>query len=96
MANNFLYEQKPGVQQSDTYSFYSKQSKMSENSKIKQNIDDVGKYDPYKIRLQQDRLGEKEKARLEALLSEIDDNLDELMKEKAEYYRQGLKVDSKS
>jgi ElaB/YqjD/DUF883 family membrane-anchored ribosome-binding protein len=41
-------------------------------------------------------LDPKAKARLETLLKEIEDNIDELMKEKAEYAKQGMKGDTKS
>jgi hypothetical protein len=46
---------------------------------------DAANYDPFKIKLLQDRLDDKAKARLATLLDDIDENMDELMKEKAEY-----------
>lgn len=48
-------------------------------------------HDPTRIKLLQDRLDPKGKARLEQLLQEIDDNMDELMKEKSEYHKMGMK-----
>ena len=66
-------------------------SKMSGMSKIQQNKLEAGKHDPFKIRLLQDRLDEKGKARLAQLLKEIDDNIDELRKEKEEYFKHGVK-----
>lgn len=64
---------------------------MSENSRIKKNIELAGKYDPTKIKLLQDRLDPKAKARLESLLSDIDENMDSIMKEKDEYSKSGMK-----
>jgi hypothetical protein len=52
---------------------------MSNNSRISKNKQEAGKFDPYKIRLLQDRLDAKEKARLDFMLKEIDENMDELM-----------------
>ena len=76
---------------------YSKTSKTSTmTSKVRQNRDNVGEYDPYKVKLMQDRLNPDEKERLQSLLQDIDDNLDQLMKEKAEYHKAALKSDSKS
>lgn len=88
MANNFLEEDKrPSFDplQSEVQSNYSKTSTVT--SKIKENIENVGKYDPYKIKLMQDRLNPNEKARLNEMLNEIDENLEEIMKEKAEYHK---------
>ena len=64
----------------------------STTSKILENKGRASQYDPYKIKLLQDRLSSPEKARLSALLQEIDDNYDALMKEKADYHKQGMKV----
>lgn len=64
---------------------------MSGTSRIQQNKISAAKYDPHRIKLLQDRLDEKSKARLAALLKDIDDNMDELMKEKAEYAKWGMK-----
>lgn len=70
-------------------------SQMSENSKmqdkIRQNKVEAARHDPRRIKLLQDRLNEKGKARLEQLLKDIDDNMEELMREKAEYHKQGMK-----
>ena len=44
----------------------------------------------------QDKLDPKAKARLATLLSEIDQNMEELMKEKSEYAKSGMKGDTKS
>lgn len=68
----------------------------SVSSKIQQNKLSQAKYDPFKIKLLQDKLDPKAKARLETLLQEIDDNMDELLKEKADYAKQGMKGDTKS
>ena len=94
MANNFLtddYPKSSGAQSEagDNQSSFSKQSSMT--SKIRQNIDNVGAYDPTRIKLLQDRLGDREKARLNEMLSEIDENLEDLMREKEDYHRQALK-----
>ena len=62
-------------------------SNASNLSKIQQNKIAAGKHDPFKIKLLQDKLDEKGKARLAQLLKEIDDNIDELMKEKEEYFK---------
>ena len=64
---------------------------MSDNSKIRKNIELAGKHDPTKIKLLQDRLDPKSKARLENLLNDIDENMDEIMKEKEEYSKSGMK-----
>lgn len=72
----------------DAQSQYSKNSKASDKSRIQQNIAGASKYDHLKVKLLQDRLNEKEKARLESLLKEIEDNLDGLMQEKQEYHKQ--------
>ena len=63
-------------------------------TKIHQNKIYAGKHDPFKIKLLQDRLDEKGKARLAQLLKEIDDNIDELRKEKEEYFKHGGKSTS--
>ena len=91
-ADNFL-QNKPTYQGEDTKSLggSSNMSKMSGMSKIQQNKLEAGKHDPFKIRLLQDRLDEKGKARLAQLLKEIDDNIDELRKEKEEYFKHGVK-----
>lgn len=65
---------------------------MSQQDKILKNKIEAGSYNPQKIKLLQDRLDEKGKSRLEALLRDIDDNMDDLLKEKAEYTKQGLKT----
>lgn len=77
---------------SDQSNGKSSKSVMSENSRIRQNKIEAGRHDPYRVKLLQDRLDGKGKARLEQLLNEIDDNMDELMKEKAEYHKQGMKT----
>lgn len=83
-ADNFLSE-------GDTFSKKSGRSGRSgvstTSSKIFENKTNASKYDPFRIKLLQDRLNEKEKARLGALLKEIDDNIDQLMKEKADYHK---------
>ena len=66
-------------------------SQMSDNSRIRKNIGLAGKHDPTKIKLLQDKLDPKAKARLESLLDEIDENMDSLMKEKEEYSKSGMK-----
>jgi len=58
-------------------------------SKIRENINSQGKHDMYKVKLLQDKLNEREKNRLDSLLGDIDDNLDEILKEKNEYYKKG-------
>ena len=92
-ADGFLTGQQvyePGFDaKSDQSNGKSVNSSMSENSKIRQNKIEAGRHDPYRVKLLQDRLDAKGKARLEQLLKEIDDNIDELMKEKAEYHKQG-------
>ena len=65
---------------------------MSQQDKILKNKIEAGSYNPQKIKLLQDRLDEKGKSRLEALLRDIDDNMDDLLKEKAEYTKQGLRT----
>ena len=42
----------------------------------------------------QDKLDPKAKARLATLLTEIDENMADLMKEKSEYAKQGMKGDT--
>jgi hypothetical protein len=71
-------------------------SSASRADKIKFNKENVGKYDPLKVRLLQDRLDDRQKDRLESLLDDIEQNWDEIMKEKAEYAKQGMKADTKS
>lgn len=61
-------------------------------SKIDENKSKASKYDPFKIKLLQDRLSSPQKARLATLLQEIEDNYDALMKEKAEYHKYGMKA----
>lgn len=59
----------------------------------------AGQHDPTRIKLLQDRLDDKGRARLQSLLDDIDENLDEIMKDKAEYSRSGMQgggFDSKS
>lgn len=89
-ADNFL-QNKPTYQGEDTKSVgeSSNMSKMSGMSRIQQNKLEAGKHDPFKIKLLQDRLDDKGKARLAQLLKEIDDNIDELKKEKEEYFKHG-------
>ena len=99
-ADNFL-QNKPTYSGDETKSLGggSNVSGASNMSKIKENKILAGKHDPFKIKLLQDRLDEKGKARLAQLLKEIDDNIDELMKEKEEYFKQGTKagyMDTKS
>lgn len=81
---------------SDAHSSYSKTSKATDKSRIHSNIAGASKYNPLKIKLLQDRLNDTEKQRLNSLLQEIEDNLDDLMKEKQEYHRQQLKGDTRS
>ena len=87
-AENFLSE-------GDTFSKKSGKSGRSNisstTSRLQENKIKASKYDPFRIKLLQDRLNEKEKSRLQALLKEIDDNIDQLMKEKADYHKQGMK-----
>lgn len=87
-ADNFLSE--------DTQSRRSGKSMRSgissTTSKIHDNKANASKFDPFKIKLLQDRLSSPEKARLATLLQEIDENYDALMKEKAEYHRHGMKA----
>ena len=93
MADNFLSgnEHPRPSSEAQSQSGYSTNSKLSDTSKIHQNITTAGKHDPFKIKLLQDRLDDKAKARLATMLTEIDDNLDDLMQEKAEYHKQGMK-----
>ena len=63
----------------------SMRSNASDRSKIIENKRGAGSYNPYKIKLLQDRLDEKGKSRLADMLKEIDETLPELMKEKNEY-----------
>jgi len=77
-------------------------SNASNLSRVQENIQNVGKHDPYRIKLLQDKLDDRGKARLAKLLEEIDENIDGLMEEKKEYYKHGAKstaggfVDGKS
>ena len=65
MANNFLEDDTRKRPQSDTHSMYSKMSgKSTMSSKVRDNKNKVGEYDPYKVKLMQDRLSVKEKERL--------------------------------
>ena len=48
----------------------------STSSKIFENKLNAAQHDPFRIKLLQDRLNTREKSRLEALLKEIDDNMD--------------------
>ena len=88
-ADNFLSE---GDTQSRRSGKSMRSGVSSTTSKILENKGRASQYDPYKIKLLQDRLSSPEKARLSALLQEIDDNYDALMKEKADYHKQGMKV----
>ena len=75
---------------SDTQSINSKTTTGSKmGSKIRENINSQGKHDPFKIKLLQDRLSDKEKSRLDSLLNDIDENLEDILKEKNEYYKKG-------
>lgn len=53
----------------------SMRSNVSGSSKILENKREASNYNPYKIKLLQDRLDEKGKARLAEMLQEIDENL---------------------
>lgn len=88
-ADNFLSE---GDTQSRKSGKSMRSGISSTTSKIHENKSNASKYDPFKIKLLQDRLSSPEKARLATLLKEIDDNYDALMKEKAEYHRHGMKA----
>lgn len=91
-AEDFL-DGKPTYNGPDARSSYgeSNVSGMTDNSIIRRNRLEQGRHDPTKIKLLQDRLDEKGKARLAQLLLEIDENMDDLMKEKAEYAKQGMR-----
>ena len=52
---------------------------MTDNSIIRRNRLEQGRHDPTKIKLLQDRLDEKGKARLAQLLLEIDENDKEIL-----------------
>lgn len=92
MADDFLNDKKPTYKDDlKSESGKSNFSQMSDNSKIRKNIELAGKHDPTKIKLLQDRLDPKSKARLENLLNDIDENMDEIMKEKEEYSKSGMK-----
>jgi hypothetical protein len=95
-ADGFLTDETPQGVGFDTKSEHSTgkstMTAMSQNSVIRQNKLDAGRHDPYRVKLLQDRLDAKGKARLEHMLNEIDDHMDELMKEKAEYAKQGMKT----
>ena len=65
-------------------------SKNSAISKIQENKLLAANYDPTKIKLLQDKLSDKERERLANLLKEIDDNIDDLKREKEEYFKQQL------
>lgn len=69
----------------DTASVKSDASKAS--SKIRENRQATKNYNPHKVKLLQDRLDEKGKARLAELLKEIDDDLPRIMKDKEQYYK---------
>lgn len=65
MADDFLNDKKPTYKEDlKSESGKSNYSQMSENSKIRKNIELAGKHDPTKIKLLQDRLDPKSKARL--------------------------------
>ena len=87
-ADNFLSE---GDAMSKKSGRSGRSGASSTTSKVFENKIQASKHDPYRIKLLQDRLNEQEKRRLEALLKEIDDDMDQLMKEKAEYHKQGMK-----
>ena len=82
-ADDFLAEDRLG--ETKSVSGATDRSNMSTNSKVLENKREAGKWNPYKIKLLQDRLDEKGKSRLAEMLKDIDENLPELMKEKNEY-----------
>lgn len=57
------------------------------SSKILENKRAAKGYNPYKVKLLQDKLDAKGKERLAELMAEIDSDLPNLMKEKQEYYK---------
>ena len=62
-------------------------SKLSDKSKISINKRNVGKYGNLMKQRAIDRLDPESRARLEAMVKEIDDNLEELQQEKDEYFK---------
>ena len=62
-------------------------SKLSDKSMISINRRNVGKYGKMMKQRQVDRLDPESRAKLEAMVKEIDDNLEELQKEKEEYFK---------
>ena len=87
-ADEFLAEDKLGETKSVSGATdRSMRSNASTTSKVLENKREAGKYNPFKIKLLQDRLDEKGKARLAEMLKDIDENLPQLMKEKQEYHK---------
>jgi len=80
MAEDFLQEAKLG-DETKSIGIKSKRSTTS-SSKVIQNKYNAFKYDPLKVKLLQDKLSVTEKERLEAMLKDIEENLDEIKKEK--------------
>ena len=62
-------------------------STLSNKSKVSINKHNVGKYGKMLKQRNVDRLDPESRARLEAMVKEIDDNLEELVREKEEYYK---------
>ena len=62
-------------------------STLSSKSKVSINRLNVGKYGKLLGQRQVDRLDPESRARLEAMVKEIDDNLEELVREKEDYYK---------
>ena len=90
-ADDFLTGNNSFDAQSGVTDNRSSGSKASMSSRVSQNKQNAKNFDPHKIKLLQDRLDDRQKARLEQLLKEVDENMEELMKEKAEYARDGMK-----
>lgn len=62
-------------------------SKYSDKSKVSINKNNVGKYGKMMKQRQVDRLDPESRARLEAMVKEIDENLEDLQREKEEYFK---------
>ena len=62
-------------------------SRLSDKSKVSINKRNVGKYGALLKQRQVDRLDPESRAKLEAMVKEIDENLEELQREKEEYMR---------
>ena len=62
-------------------------STLSSKSKVSINKHNVGKYGKMLKQRNVDRLDPESRARLEAMVKDIDDNLDDLVREKEEYYK---------